>query len=460
MDNFADYFKSIDKDKKIQFLETILSNDSKLRVKFLDFVQKMDIEVDDLEEMIDEVVDDITNNIYMIDAEDYYDEMSGDYYYWHDGNLGEDILNDIMKPYLYKIEQLFDDGKFKEGFAIFLALYEISISEEIDGDEQIFFGCIEDFTYNLMSEYKDRFFSMIKGISINDNNFFKIVDLIFLRVDKNEKYDLNFFSEIFEILVTKKDRAQYLLKNIQTFNFDESKVDKILVLIAKESGDSELELSYLEKFFINDKKLTLRLLLKYVELDMDEKFHELAERLLNMSEQFYVNEFTGVILKYIDKERYFDTFIKALKTDVKLNRSLKSYEDLKRYLSFNERMEFVDNEIKNGDAYLEILNYEQEYEKILDFMRNNENIYYNFFKAIDYVLEVYPKETFEIAIKRCNRLIEARGRENYETVASILEVLKKEDKLKDFLEEYIGKIYRHKPTLPALRDILRKSHLI
>ena len=459
MDNFADYFKSIDNDKKIQFLKSILSDDSKLRAKFLDFVQKMDIEIDDLENTIDEVVDNITNSILMINAEDYYCDMS-DYNYWQDGDLGNDILDEIMKPYLYKIEQLFNDGKFKEGFAIFLALYEICISEEISGDDEIFFGSIEDFTYNLISEYKDRFFSMVKGISVNDNNFFQIVDLIFLRVDKNEEYDPIFFSEIFEILVTTKDRADYLFEKIKAFDFDDSQIDKILVLIAKESGDSELELHYLEKFFMNDEELTLKLLQKYVELKMHDKFYDLSERLLNMSEQFYVDKFIEVILKHIDKERYFDTFIKALKKDVKLNSSFKSYEELKRYLSFDERMEFVDSEIKCADAYLEILNYEKEYEKILYFMKNNENVYYDFFKAIDYVLKVYPKETFEVAIKRCDRLIEARGRENYETIVSILKVLKKENELKDFLEEYIGKIYRHKPTLPALRDVLKKSHLI
>jgi len=456
---FRDYFKSIDTDVKIRFLELMLSEDAKLKESFLNFVQKMDIKIDDLDETIDEIVDDISNSIYEIDAQDYYCDMN-DYHYWQDGYLGNDILDEIMKPYLYKIEQLFEKSKFEESFAIFLALYEVSLDEELEADEEIFFGMVNDALIGVIDDYEKKFLDILEKIELNDESFFKIVDLIFLRMENDERYEIDFFNSIFEILVTSKVRAEYVSKKLKSLEFDESEIYELLILIADKSGDSELELSYLEKYFIQDKKLALKLLERYKNAKMDDKFYELSEKLLSLEGYEYSIKFGKIILENIDKERYKDTYIKALKKDVERDRALDSYRKLKEYLPFDERMRFVESRVKNFDFYVEIMNDEKEYKKILDYIRNNHSFYDSFLKAIDYILDVYPNEALEIATKKCDKLIEDRGRRNYEVVAIILKFFKKKSSLEEPLSKYIDKIYRHKPILPALRDVLKKSHLV
>ena len=454
-----DYFKTIDTDVKIRFLELVLSEDVKLKESFLNFVKKMDIKIDDLEETIDEIVEDISNSIYEIDAQDYYCDMN-DYHYWQDGDLGSDILDEIMKPYFYKIEQLFEKSKFEEGVAIFLALYEVSLDEELDADEEIFFGSVNDTLIGLIDDYEKKFLDIFEKIELNDESFFKIVDLIFLRMENDERYKIDFFNGIFEFLVTSKVRAEYLLKKLKSLDFDESEIYELLILIAHKCGDSELELSYLEKYFMQDKKLALKLLERYKDAKMDDKFYELSEKLLSLEEYEYSIEFGKMILENIDKERYKDTYIKALKKDVERDRSLDSYRKLKDYLPFDERMEFVESRVKNFDFYVKIMNDEKEYKKILDCIRDNYSFYDSFLKAVDCILDVYPKEAFEIATKKCDKLIENRGRRNYEIVVIILKFFKKNSSLEESISKYIDKIYRHKPALPALRDELKKSHLI
>jgi len=383
----------------------------------------------------------------------YYDDDYGD--------MGYEILDDLFEPYLKQSLDYLDKGNYLDAFRVLLAIYEVQTIEapEVEDDNYFVFGDdIESYIEATISNCFTNFNGSIENKVVSTEMVKLLINILFERYLDNEEYSLYYFNNFIKAIINEKSKAQYLLDIINKHNFSSDESAIILTHIAKILEDDTLFLEVSNKFYIDNRDISIELLKKYKELNQDNEFARVAKELLEKEDSY---RYTHLIIENINKNTYIELYIKALKLHISYKRSIEHYKLLREYLDNSERLEFIKKFKKSYEKvfYIKLLEIEEQYPMILAFVQNH-NDSYELLEMLKPILSIYPNEVLQIVIKHCNRLIDARGRDNYNSASQLLSLLFNSSIKSEELTDYIQKIYNHKPNLPALKDELNKAGLI
>lgn len=461
--NFIEEYQKVALDKKLNFLSQLLEKDTSLQQQFIAFIQEENLDKT-AGINIDEVRDKIWEEIYNLDIDDIMEDYlyDGGYYDYDYSDTAYDILDNIFEPYFKSSLDYLNRANYLDAFRVILAIYELQTVEapDIENDTYyVFADDIESYIETTTSKYLDKFNKHIDGKILSDEMTQKLIDLLLERYIDNEKYNFAYFNDFIKIIIDTKSKAKYLIDVILEHNLYDEESAIILIHIAKTLENNKLFLQVANQFYRFDSEIAIELLKKYKELNRDDDFALIAENLLNRGDSY---KYTLLIIENIDKDRYIDLYIKALKRLISYEYSMKYYKILREYLDESERLKFIKSfENSHQDIfYIQLLEIEEQYSMILDFAQRYNNIY-GLVNILKPIVSIYPDEVLQIIIKKCDKLIESRGRGNYKMASELLSLLFNNSyKQQQGLRDYIDKIYHHKPNLPALRDELRKAGLV
>jgi len=459
--NFKEIYKKIETDKKLNFLTQLLEKDTSLQEQFIAFTKEGDLDkitgVD-----IDKLRDKIWKELSYLDTDEIMEErFSYRDYYDDEGDTGYEILDDLFKPYLQKSLDYLDKGNYLDAFRVMLAIYEVQTLEapDVEDDNYYVFGeDIESYIETTISNCFANFNECLSTKVISATMTELLIDFFFERYLANEEYRLYQFNHFVEVLINEKSKARYLLNIINEHDFysDESVI--IVTHTAKVLEDDTLFLKVANKFYSGNSDIAIQLLKKYKALNQDDDVARVAKHLLEKENSYL---YTLLIIENINSDVYQELYIKALKLYISDEHSIKHYQLLREYLDGSERLKFIQT-FKNGYRqlfYIKLLALEEQYPMILDFVQNY-NDSYELREMLEPIASLYPDEVFEITVRYCDKLINERGRGNYNRASQLLSLLSNTSPKCEALTNYVYKIYNHKPNLPALKDELKKAGVV
>ncbi len=311
--------------------------------------------------------------------------------------------------------------------------------------------------YYFVSVYPRKFSAQLDKMVLSVESKKMLIELLFKR-HKLMGYNLNHFQPFIISLVDEREIAEYLLEILEENSLYSVHLALVLLQIATLLKDDRLFLKVANEFYLEDEEVGHQLLNRHKTKQDKAEFANVAGMLLEKNGKKY----SLYIIENLDKEDYKTVYVKALKSYVGIEYSMKHYKILREYLSQSERLEFIDK-FKNGYStsvafYIDVLELKKEYASILDFARTSD--IYELPKVLKPIASIYSDEVFEIIQKNCDKLVKERGRSSYARASKLLSLMLGVKEKEEALKLYVNKLYNHKPVLPALRDELKRYGVV
>ncbi|MBU1667765.1 hypothetical protein KKC13_05050 [bacterium] len=457
---FIERYDEIENSKKLNFLKQLLLKDSDLQQQFLEFTKGRS-----LDEIVGVDIEDIRTRIYNelveIDVADKF-EGEGHYHDYYDEMDGDELIEEVITPYYNEVIEYINKGNSLDAFRQILAIYELSIIDipEIPDDYCVFGDGFALAIYYFVSVYPNKLSDQLTKVVLSLDNKKILIALLFEKYKNVEhKYNLNHFQSLLIYLIDDSEMAHYFLNILEEKGLYSIDLALVLLQISNLLDDDKLFLKVANEFYLEDKEVGHQLLKRHKNKHDRLEFANIAGMLLEKN----AKEYALYIIENLDKDVYKTLYIKALKAYIDIEFSMTHYKILRAYLTNIERLAFIDG-FKDGystsvNFYINLLELEKEYVVILNFVRENRNVY-ALAKTLKPIATVYPDEVFEIIKKNCDRLVNEKGRDSYKRASELLKLMLNVPQKKEVLKSYVSKLYNHQPRLPALRDELGKAGLL
>lgn len=446
--------KNLSDEKKLEFLEELLVTDEVFKQKFVEYFSlqekvKTTYKTKDLKNISQKIFKVFDS----VDVEIYVDDIrcnhSG-YYGYYEESIADELCEDLFLEIEKEIAQCL---KQKDFYQIFFLLLATSKAIDLEPDIEDNFGLIYDYD-DMLREY---FSFLVNKYSDNlketDLTIEYKKELVYLLLDNSSSKDeLKRFEVLFDELINSEEIAKMLISRVLDFHIE------IQLRILDLLKDDKLYIKTAKNFYKKDYNIAIKLLKKLSVKSIYDEYELIAKECFEKSPSYFISEIFDVI-KY-DKSPQF--YLELLKYKVLNENNLKNYITYKKYLNEKELIS-LQNTISrnhNQDYYIKILEYEKKYDDILKLAKSGE---YNISKVLKPIKNIFPKECFEIIIKKCNKLLNSvdRNRETYIEICDLLKLMIDIDIVKNEINLYIKtQLINRKPRLPALKDELMKAGLL
>lgn len=446
--------KNLSDKKKLEFLEKHLITDEVFKQKFTEYFclrekVKTTYKTEDLKSItqkIFKVFDGVDVEIYIDDMRCNYDG----YYGYYEENISDELCEDLFLEIEKELSQYLEEKDF---YQIFFVLLATSKAIDLEPDIEDNFGLIYDYD-EILREY---FSFLVNKYSDNlketDLTIEYKKELIYFLLDNSSSKDeLKRFEALFDELINSEEIAKILTSRVLDFHID------IQLRILDLLKDDKVYIKTAKNFYKDDYNIAIKLLKKLSAKSIYDEYELIAKECFEKSPSYFISEIFNVI-KY-DKSPQF--YLELLKYKVLNEYDLKNYIACKKYLNKKELISLQNTISKNHnkDYYIEILDYEKNYDDILKLAKNGK---YNISKTLKPIKDIFPKECFEIIKEECNRLLNSisRNRETYIEICNLLKLMIDIDTVKSEIDLYIKiELINRKPRLPALKDELMKAELL
>ncbi len=441
--------------EKLEYLNTLLEEDMEFKLKFIKYFEfQKNIEKcsknKNLENLTKEFYELFNDADLGVDLEDL--QYNYDYYYEDDvqGDFVEDLFSEIQKKFNIYMQK---DDFYEAIFMLFTIQKAIDLSPSVEDEYELIWDYEEglfDYLFTLLNAYEKK----LKKSEVSFENRKKIISFL---IDNSQKpEELKNFNEIFETLINSKELALFCSENIKKFH------TYIQLFILNALEDDEKYINTAKKLYKEDDFIAKKLLEKLDELSKYKEYEDLAKECFSKNQNYFCDE----IFKVISYKKSKSFYLELLKYKV-----LNSHKDIEYYILYtkyvdeNEKGNIQDEIFNNCNKtyYINILEYEKEYERILALAKNSKHFgYINLQTLLKPIRFHFPKECLEIVIKECNsELNENKNRGTYRSICNLLIFLKEVPILKDEINLYIqSNLVKRRPALPALKDELSKAALI
>ncbi len=480
-EEFNKCFRSANQKKKTGFLKQLLDKDSDLQNQFISFIKS---EQEDLDEItginIDKLKETVHSQLASIDFDfivENHDPYNGRYYddegYFDDAN---DEISNVFLPFKNNAIEYVKKGNLPDAVRILLGLYEgtQNLPDLEDNEYEIFYESYDEASLGLLRKTFEDTIAIIEQVVIPDESAYKVLEIFFQRyehpevhisdIDNKEGetsiYNLKYFEKLFLALIINKNTANYFHKIILEKDLECMNMAFVLLKIAEVTENKKMWIETAERFVGFDLKIAKQLLEKYKFINREDDFNRIAKLAFGN----WPKDINHYLIHNLNKEAERELYIKALWSYSASAQSIVHYNELREYLSKEQKEEFAD-EIKKSYHeifFVQLLEIEKRYKDILVYVQEHKDISYNFESIIAPIINIYPDECFNMIMTKCNAAMNEynRNRKTYHRMVKWLKVMSQIESKQQETMQYIRTLYEHKPNLPALKDEIKKAQLL
>jgi hypothetical protein len=472
-DFFEEIFLKADPEKGTAFLIRLFNKNRDLRKQFLQYVSgntKSEKENDsDSIHLTRTTINKKLGNL-NLDIEDSYDSNYDGDDNGYDWGIAK--IKEVLSPYFYTVRQALEKHDLKVSIQLLLGIYE-GIHNVKDPHYNDDYGPIfEDIELELLNIYETQLLEITKTLTsviLPEQEILKAQDLIFERVNYYNTnpesrqypmvYDFRSIEPLLLTLVVSVPTAEHLLQYMKN---EEVLEEEDLIFVLQEIGNyvdiGDLWLVAAEKNYLQHVKIAKELLNYYKKHDKQADFYRIARAVFEAT-PIEICEFLAQMLNPAEDR---DFYVKVLSFASVKKQNILYYERISPLLTESEKNNFIQQipRLSQSVFYVNVLAYEEQFDKILRFVQANKSDY-QFVTLARPILQVFPKECFDLVTEKAVAILaKERGRDIYTRIAKelalMLEVPAYTTTIKDFSKNLQAK-YRN---LPALKDELHLARLI
>lgn len=364
--------------------------------------------------------------------------------------MANDMVTEVLSKPREKILAYVRQGKVAEGAMLLAAVYQACT--EAYYKENYAFEDTEGELLSLLQPTYEEVLHEVKSVIINDNQILVFFDALFTQYSGFGN-DLSYFEALLKSLVQNEKIAGEVLEMLKKYKVGEEFLPQLLLQIYELLGNREYWLDHAHRYFRQDKELAEKLMFHYLK--------ENKKNFLNTAGEVFTtfpHTFDRFILENLDINEDRGYYKMVLCRITGHEKDINAYKTLKELLSPEEKEGFYDG-IWDKVFLTRIFELENYYGRILKLVNANCDSW-ELNELILPIIPVFPKECFKILENKISQsLANERGRSVYRRIVSWMELLRKIPGESEKTNVLIGEAYHHKPSLPALKDEMRKASL-
>ena len=466
--DFEDIYSKVPDSLKLKFLDAIIAHNNKLREEFVAFARSRNDETSGLsynnfQKIIEATQTDYQERFEAVDLENpdwknYHSQYSGYMKEWEAcQEASEQEIKAIFDKFCADAINKIIEQRPAELTAMLIGLYEATQDAEITDE----IGTFENVNEYLLLEHTDTMNTLIEKLrlsAISENAIQTVYELFFSYCDSEYSGNLdfaNYFEHLLIVLTEKSDNAAGLLAVVDRSTIKREALPELILLLNKKTGNTKEWLQSARQFYRNSEPVAQQLLEYYFETDKD-AFLKTAEELFATDNGLWAEFLQQYVSPELDRDLFVEVFRELT---IRLNK-IEYYQKIREYLSEDDLNCLVGEMKWNKVFIVKIFDLEKRYDDIKTLVEKHSDNG-NYIEIITPILTVYPEFCFRhIKNKIITTIQNQRGRHVYEYIASWFKLTEKISGFENEKCELIQQLYNYKPSLPALKDEMRKAGLM
>lgn len=453
---------------KAYFLDTIINDDSSLQEKFAAFVEQEKAPPESLNQLgfIETVIDIksiFQESFEMVDpGEPDWDSFSaprGGYieewevYQMASEQEFQEVFEDFISYAMDSIIVQQPDILLAQLVGMYEAARDANVPDEYDSFDDVNDYLLSEFTY-----YIKTLVEKLRLSAPTDNSIEAAFDLVFgyWRANYAQKLsEITYFEPVLIGLAGMAKNTGQLLEIVKAQNIEPKLLPELTMLLLKSSG-SETDWLQSALQLYRDNEAVARDLLRYYHENDQAAFAKIAREVLPTDPRSW-GQFLG---PYVSPQLDKDLFVRVFVELTIYKRELDYYQKVKPYLDeagYNSLLELL---YHDKPFLAQIFAADGRYADIKTLVEKDASRS-NFSRLITPLLSVYPDYSLnKIKTMVAKTLQNERGRHVYEDVAKWLLLTKRIPGFEHEAAMLIKNTFNYKPTLPALRDEMKKMGVV
>jgi len=478
MKHFSEFWEQSDKDEILEYFHQLLLNDKELQNQFIEYFnekhetfrlqKELVYSKDDILTRIIEESDNISGHLGLLDFEeiDWESWRSPGYYvpeYEIAAEIAQEEAMDTFECYAIDMKAILTNGNFIDIIETFTAIFHGISNAEIHDPHENLSADPNEFFVDALTEIIEDNSDLISIRRYTKQDFQAGFDVLFTFNQKYYNLKTN-YSKALAILIIHmiqtKEIAEMFWNEKNKYRTDFSHSPKFLNKVVSLLENPEVWLTTLEQCFLSDFE-TSKELLDYYYQNNCAIFEEKA---LSFFRKFKHNNTITYLKDKVDKQSVI--YIEILKYEIESNENVTSLEVLKTLQTQEQVLSFINN-IQSLDCKVKMLANEKMYDEVIELINTNcfqnHSLYsrLDFISAVHTIINVRADEAYSLIKRYIDlKLKQEKNRQTYKHIASVLSMVTKSNALKERLQIIILELMSYKPSLPALKDELRKAGLV
>ena len=256
-------------------------------------------------------------------------------------------------------------------------------------------------------------------------------------------------------LAGRSAQPEELMAQLDESGIQREELPRLALLLTEMQGEPEDWLRMAQAYYKTNDEIA-RQLLEHYHMQDQKRFLELANELFELKQHFWAPVLSNLINPQLSRELY----VKVNWRLVADQNDLTIYERVRPYLSQADKNRLLKKVEWNEPFKVQILATEERYEEIRQMVEANDDGW-EYVSLIRPILGVYPEFCFENIRQMVLKTISTqRGRSVYQRIVEWLQMAYTIEGFRPQSEKLTNELYHHKPSLPALKDELRKAGLV
>jgi hypothetical protein len=463
-------FNNTETATKLDFLRNLLVRNEAVRNQFVEFCKgnneppNPESVENSSEETIAGVFEDLKKKLESLDFNDldwrgYVPRHSG---YIEDyeaaEHMAEDQLTEIFDAFTTTVRGYIRNGNLHKAVCYLVGAYEACNTADIPGGDDV----LGDLTNSLMDMLKQMLTSLMPDISasvLTNDQILSSFVVIFSHYKKSPEQDdgiLRTFQLFLISLINTKDVAECVYSAMADNGIDDSCLSALTVRIFSFNEDPGEWVMKAEQFMYDDLNIAQQAL-SYFWINAPDLFLAHARKLFALHP--YV--FHDFLNKHLFPEFDRELFVQVKRYVAIHQKSIEVYQELRDYLDDAAKEQFIKEILWDKLFLVQVLEQEQRFGDILSLLKKKDNSVIDFHKLVKPILNIYPKEVFElIGAMISDTLRNNKSRSYYECICRLLALAVQIKGMENEAHELILSLYNRRPALPALKDEMRKLGVV
>jgi hypothetical protein len=464
---FKDLYQQTPDDTKLNFLESLLSQNKTLQEQFVRCLEASKSPDDSfsLKDFSGEA--EANKNLYisLFEAVDLEDPDFDHYVPPHSGYLEEWEVYQIASE--QELDKVFEQVKTNavdfvirhqpdKLLAMLIGLLDAVRDTDME-DPYDSFGDVHEYLLEQFDYTMNSIVEKVKLAPLGESVIKPAWTLFFDYCDQEHSVGIGFaksFEPLLMALAEKCNSSDKLLSVLDQSFIKRENLPLLTLLLLEKSQDKDGWLEAAKHFYTEDDEVARQLLRHYYENDPG-TFRELSRELFKKEKSVWASFLQDYVSSENDQELYIDVFFELTVE----NTDITYYKKIRNLLSDTQKNALIEKAGWKKPFVTQILSVEERYEDI-KIMIESGCYQWDFHYIIAPILEIYPAFCFrEITQRVYEVLTNSRGRSSYQIICNWLRLSQKIPGFINEKQEVISNLYHHKPNLPALKDELRKAGL-